>query len=57
MPDELALEKAKKYLIKFKKSKLIKQPMELVDLKTVIEHIDSMIYKIRIERKMKNESR
>lgn len=57
MPDEQALEKAKKYLVKLKKSKLIKQPIELVDLKAVIEHIDSMIYTIRIERKIKNESR
>lgn len=57
MPDELALEKAKKYLIKLKKSKLIKKPMDLVELKAVIEHIDSMIYEIRIERKKKNESR
>ncbi len=53
MTDELALEKAKKYLIKIKKSNLIKQPIELVNLKVVIEHIDSMIYRIRIERKMK----
>ncbi len=57
MPDEQVLEKAKKYLVKLKKSKLITQPIELVDLKAVIEHIDSMIYMIRIERKIKNESR
>lgn len=57
MLDELALEKAKKYLIKLKKSKLIKKPMDLVELKAVIEHIDSMIYEIRIERKIKDESR
>lgn len=56
MKDELALEKAKNYLIKLKKSKLIKKPMDLVELKSVIEYIDSMIYTIRLERKL-NENR
>lgn len=48
--DELALEKAKKYLIKLKKSRLIKKPIELEELKNTTEYIDSMIYRIRIER-------
>lgn len=55
--DELALEKAKKYLIKLKKSRLIKKPVELEELKNTIEKIDSIIYQIRIERNSKNGSK
>lgn len=51
MTEELALEKAKKYLIKLKKSKLIKKSMELIEINSVIEQLDSMVYKIRKERK------
>lgn len=51
MTEELALEKAKKYLIKLKKSKLIKKSIELIEINIVIEQLDSMVYKIRKERK------
>lgn len=51
MTEEFALEKAKKYLIKLKKSKLIKKSMELIEINSVIEQLDSMVYKIRKERK------
>jgi len=51
MTEELALEKAKKYLIKLKKSKLIKKSIELIEINSVIEQLDSMVYKIRKERK------
>ena len=47
MTEELALEKAKKYLIKLKKSKLIKKSIELIEINSVIEQLDSMVYKIR----------
>lgn len=51
MTEELALEKAKKYLIKLKKSKLIKKSIELIEINSVIEQLDSMVYKVRKERK------
>lgn len=51
MTEELALEKAKKYLIKLKKSKLIKKSIELLEINSVIEQLDSMVYKVRKERK------
>lgn len=51
MTEELALEKAKKYLIKLKKSKLIKKSIELIEINSVIEQLYSMVYKIRKERK------
>lgn len=57
MTEELALEKAKKYLIKLKKSKLIKKSVELLEIQNVIEQLDSMVYKIRKERKNKDEFR
>lgn len=53
MTEELTLEKAKKYLIKLKKSKLIKKSIELIEINSVIEQLDSMVYKIRKERKNK----
>ena len=40
MTEELALEKAKKYLIKLKKSKLIKKSIELLEINSVIEQLD-----------------
>lgn len=57
MTDELAIEKAKKYLIKLKKSKLIKKQSELLEIKEVIEQLDSLQFKIKMERNIKNEIR
>ena len=51
MTKEWALEKAKKYINKVKKSKLIKKNIELIEINSVIEQLDSMVYKIRKERK------
>ena len=57
MTDELAIEKAKKYLIKLKKSKLIKKQSELLEIKEVIEQLDSIQFKIKMERNIKDEIR
>lgn len=57
MNEELTLEKAKKYLIKLKKSKIIKKAIELEEINTIIEQLDSMTYQMRIERKNKDEFR
>lgn len=57
MTDELAIEKTKKYLIKLKKSKLIKKQSELLEIKEVIEQLDSLQFKIKMERNIKNEIR
>ncbi len=57
MTDELAIEKAKKYLIKLKKSKLIKKQSELLEIKEVIEQLDSLQFKIKMERNIKDEIR
>lgn len=57
MTEELALEKAKHYLIKLKKSKILKKSVELLEIQNVIEQLDSMVYKIRKERKNKDEFR
>lgn len=57
MTDELAIEKAKKCLIKLKKSKLIKKQSELLEIKEVIEQLDSLQFKIKMERNIKDEIR
>ncbi len=46
MTESLAIEKAKKYLIRFKKGKSIKTT-EIEDLKIVIEELDSISYKLK----------
>ena len=50
MKDELAIEKAKKYLIKLKKSKVLKKQSELLELKEIIEQLDSLQFKLKRER-------
>lgn len=57
MNEELAIEKAKKYLLKLKKSKLIKKTSELIELNQIIEQLDSIDFQIKKERKFRNESR
>lgn len=57
MKDELAVEKAKKYLIKLKKSKVLKKQSELLELKEIIEQLDSLQFKLKRERNINNEIR
>lgn len=57
MKDELAIEKAKKYLIKLKKSKLLKKQSELLEVKEIIEQLDSLQFKLKRERNINNEIR
>lgn len=57
MKDELAIEKAKKYLIKLKKSKVLKKQSELLELKEIIEQLDSLQFKLKRERNINNEIR
>ena len=54
MTESLAIEKAKKYLIKFKNGKTIKKA-ELDDLKNVIEELDSISYKLKKWKEQENE--
>lgn len=55
MTDDLALEKAKKYLLKLKNSKLIKKGTELIEIRKVIEQLDSISFQIKKERKNDND--
>ena len=44
MKDELAIEKAKKYLIKLKKSKVLKKQSELLELKVSVVLLNILCY-------------
>ena len=56
MTETTVIEKAKKYLVRLKNGKQIKKS-ELSDLKTVIEELDSIGYKIKKWRKLEDEYR
>lgn len=56
MTETTMIEKAKKYLIKLKNGKAIKSN-ELLDLKIVIEQLDSLSYKIKKWKEKENEKK
>lgn len=57
MTEEYILAKAKKYLIRFKNKKQIKNMSELSELKEIIEQLDSISYKIKNWKEIENEYR
>lgn len=57
MNNEIAIEKAIKYLLKLKKSKILKTIVEQNNLKSVIEQLDSIKYELKREKKKYDEIR
>ncbi len=57
MNNEIAIEKAIKYLLKLKKSKILKTIAEQNNLKSVIEQLDSIKYELKREKKKYDEIR
>lgn len=57
MRDEFVIEKAKKYLIRFKKSRLLKKHSEILEIQRIIEQLDSLQFRLKKEGKINNEIR
>ncbi len=56
MTEEYLITKTKKYLVKLKNGKKIKLE-EINELKTIIEQLDSISYKLKYWRNLENEFR
>lgn len=56
MSEELLIKKAIKYLVKYKNGKKLKIE-EINDIKTIVERLDSISYRIKEWRRLENEFR
>jgi hypothetical protein len=54
MSEEMLIKKAKYYLVRLKNNKQIKNRNELLELKKVIEELDSISYQIKIMKGKNN---